>query len=47
VPSLPKTRNGKILRRLARAAYLGLDPGDISSLEDPATLEPIRGLRSS
>ncbi len=27
-PSLPKTRNGKILRRLARAAYLGLDPGD-------------------
>ena len=45
VPSLPKTRNGKILRRLARAAYLGLDPGDISSLEDPATLEPIRGLR--
>ena len=47
VPSLPKTRNGKILRRLARAAYLGLDPGDISSLEDPATLEPIRALRGS
>jgi acetyl-CoA synthetase len=46
VPSLPKTRNGKILRRLARAAYLGLDPGDISSLEDPATLEPIRRLRA-
>lgn len=45
VPSLPKTRNGKILRRLARAAYLGLDPGDASSLEDPATLEPIRRLR--
>jgi acetyl-CoA synthetase len=47
VPSLPKTRNGKILRRLARAAYLGLDPGDSSSLEDPTTLEPIRGLRRS
>jgi acetyl-CoA synthetase len=46
VPSLPKTRNGKILRRLARAAYLGLDPGDISSLEDAATLEPIRTLRN-
>jgi acetyl-CoA synthetase len=42
VPALPKTRNGKILRRVARAAYLGLDPGDISALEDPATLEPIR-----
>jgi acetyl-CoA synthetase len=47
VPSLPKTRNGKILRRLARAAYLGLDPGDISSLEDPSTLEPIRTLAAS
>ena len=45
VPSLPKTRNGKILRRLARAAYLGLDPGDASSLEDPATLDQIRALR--
>ena len=45
VPALPKTRNGKILRRVARAAYLGLDPGDISALEDPATLEPIRALR--
>jgi acetyl-CoA synthetase len=44
VPSLPKTRNGKILRRLARAAYLGLDPGDTSSLEDASTLDPIRAL---
>jgi len=47
VASLPKTRNGKILRRLARAAYLGLDAGDTSSLEDPRTLEPIRALRAS
>jgi acetyl-CoA synthetase len=45
VPGLPKTRNGKILRRLARAAYLGLDPGDTSALEDPTTLGPIRALR--
>jgi acetyl-CoA synthetase len=45
VPALPKTRNGKILRRVARAAYLGLDAGDVSALEDPATLEPIRALR--
>jgi acetyl-CoA synthetase len=45
VPALPKTRNGKILRRVARAAYLGLDPGDVSALEDPGTLEPIRALR--
>jgi acetyl-CoA synthetase len=45
VASLPKTRNGKILRRLARAAYLGLDLGDTSALEDASTLEPIRALR--
>ena len=35
VPALPKTRNGKILRRVARAAFLDLDPGDVSALEDP------------
>jgi acetyl-CoA synthetase len=46
VPVLPKTRNGKILRRVARAAYLGLDPGDVSALEDPGTIELIRALRA-
>jgi len=46
VSALPKTRNGKILRRLARAAYLGLNPGDMSALEDPSTLEAIRALRT-
>jgi acetyl-CoA synthetase len=38
VPALPKTRNGKILRRVARASYLGVPPGDLSSLEDAAVL---------
>src|SRR3972149_934785 len=33
VPALPKTRNGQILRRLARAAYLRLAPGDTRPLE--------------
>jgi acetyl-CoA synthetase len=42
VPGLPKTRSGKIMRRVIRAAYLGLDPGDLSALDDPATIEPIR-----
>ena len=42
VPALPKTRSGKIMRRVVRAAYLGLDPGDLSALEDPATIEAIR-----
>ena len=42
VPALPRTRCGKIMRRVARAAYLGLDPGDLSALENPATIEAIR-----
>ncbi len=40
--SLPKTRNGKIMRRIARNAFLGADCGDVSSLEDPAVVEKIR-----
>ncbi len=42
VPRLPKTRSGKIMRRVARAAYLDLDPGDISALEDPSAIDAIR-----
>ncbi|MBI4012421.1 MAG: acetate--CoA ligase [Candidatus Rokubacteria bacterium] len=33
-PALPKTRSGKIMRRLLRARELGLPEGDISTLED-------------
>jgi acetyl-CoA synthetase len=33
VADLPKTRSGKILRRLLRARELGLPPGDLSTLE--------------
>jgi acetyl-CoA synthetase len=29
------------MRRVARAAYLGLDPGDLSALENPAAVESI------
>lgn len=35
VDSLPKTRSGKILRRLLKARELGLPEGDISTLENP------------
>ena len=42
VPELPKTRSAKIVRRAIRATALGEDPGDLSSLEDPATLDGIR-----
>jgi acetyl-CoA synthetase len=44
VPALPKTRSGKVMRRAIRAAWLGLDPGDLSSLDDPGTLEAIRAV---
>jgi acetyl-CoA synthetase len=42
VGQLPKTRNGKVLRRLIRARHLGkTDLGDLSSLESPEALEEI------
>jgi len=42
VPSLPRTRSAKIVRRAVRAAALRLDPGDLSTLENPESLEAIR-----
>jgi acetyl-CoA synthetase len=42
VDELPKTRSAKIVRRAIRAAALGEDPGDLSSLEDPAAIDRIR-----
>jgi acetyl-CoA synthetase len=42
VEELPKTRSAKIVRRALRAAVLGKDPGDLSSLENPAALERAR-----
>jgi len=44
VGALPKTRSGKVMRRVIRAAYLGLDPGDISSLDDPSSVQAIEQL---
>ncbi|MFD2367161.1 acetate--CoA ligase [Pseudoduganella sp. GCM10020061] len=35
LPSLPRTRSGKIMRRLLKARELGLPEGDISTLETP------------
>jgi acetyl-CoA synthetase len=32
--SLPKTRSGKIVRRILKAKEMGMDPGDISTLDD-------------
>ncbi|MEO6796964.1 MAG: AMP-binding protein [Candidatus Dormibacter sp.] len=44
IPRLPKTRNGKILRRVIRSVFLGDPPGDLSSLDDHGSLEAIRDL---
>jgi acetyl-CoA synthetase len=41
---LPKTRTGKIMRRLLKAKLLGLDLGDLSSLENPQVLDEISKL---
>ncbi|QGR19767.1 AMP-binding protein [Stygiolobus azoricus] len=42
VKELPKTRNAKIMRRLIRAIILGKNLGDISSLENPSSIEEIK-----
>jgi acetyl-CoA synthetase len=41
VDALPKTRSAKIVRRAVRATALGTDPGDLSSLENPESLDAI------
>jgi acetyl-CoA synthetase len=43
--AIPKTRNAKVLRRAVRAVVVGKGPGDLSSLEDPATIEAVRAAR--
>ena len=42
VSALPKTRSGKLLRRSIQALAEGRDPGDLTTLEDPAALEQIQ-----
>ena len=41
VSDLPKTRTGKIMRRLLKSKLLGEDPGDLSSLENPGVLDEV------
>jgi len=42
VGEVPKTRNAKVMRRVIRAAYLGEPLGDLSSLENPQSVDTIR-----
>jgi acetyl-CoA synthetase len=42
VSMLPKTRSGKIMRRVLKAVTLGRDPGDISTIEDEGSVAEAR-----
>ncbi len=42
VPDMPKTRSGKIMRRVLAALSTGGDPGDITTLANPEVVEKIR-----
>ncbi|MGO8948260.1 MAG: acetate--CoA ligase [Ktedonobacterales bacterium] len=42
VSILPKTRSGKIMRRVLRAVTLDKEPGDISTIEDESSVEEAR-----
>jgi len=44
VSALPKTRSGKLLRRAIQAVCEGRDPGDLTTIEDPAALQQVRDL---
>ena len=44
VNAMPKTRSGKLLRRTLQAVAEGRDPGDLSTIDDPASLLAIRDL---
>ena len=41
VTDVPKTRSGKIMRRVIRSKALGKDVGDISTLSNPEAVEEI------
>jgi len=42
VSTLPKTRSGKIMRRVLKAVILDRDPGDITTIEDEGSVEEAR-----
>ncbi|WP_024800976.1 acetate--CoA ligase [Nocardia sp. BMG51109] len=47
VPELPKTRSGKIMRRLLRDVAEGRELGDTSTLVDPHVFEAIRARKTN
>ena len=47
ITGLPKTRSGKMLRRSIQALAEGRDPGDLTTIDDPSTLEQIKASLAS
>jgi propionyl-CoA synthetase len=47
VTALPKTRSGKMLRRSLQALAEGRDPGDLTTIDDPSTIENIKKMVST
>ena len=47
VTGLPKTRSGKMLRRSLQALAEGRDPGDLTTIDDPSTLDQIKNALAS
>jgi acetyl-CoA synthetase len=41
-PGLPKTRSGKIMRRVFKAVILDRDPGDVTTIEDEGSVDEAR-----
>ena len=39
---LPKTRSGKIMRRVFKAVVLGQDPGDVTTIEEEGSVDDAR-----
>jgi propionyl-CoA synthetase len=46
VTLLPKTRSGKLLRRSIQAICEGRDPGDLTTIEDPSSLQQVKAALS-
>jgi acetyl-CoA synthetase len=46
VPDMPKTRSGKIMRRVLGAISNNEDPGDISTLANPEVVDEIRNIKA-
>ncbi|MFH1180987.1 MAG: acetate--CoA ligase, partial [bacterium] len=44
VEDLPKTRSGKIMRRILRKLFTGEELGDLSTLANPESVEKIKGI---